>query len=134
MNVKSPPRRMSPFAEHMSFDVVERTEAGSVIECVVSQEHANTRGVVHGGVLSALLDMACGVAVAYQPSYGGRAAVTVSLTVNYLQPAMVGDRLRAVGKRTGTGRRIVACEAAIYTQTGAMVAMGVATMRIVGEP
>jgi uncharacterized protein (TIGR00369 family) len=118
----------------MGFEVVERSEDGSVIECVVSPQHANTRGVVHGGVLSALIDMACGVAVAYQPSYGGRAAVSVSMTVNYLQPAMVGDRLRAVAKRARSGRRIVACEAAIYTQTGAMVAMGIATMRVIGEP
>ncbi len=125
-------RRMSPFAEHMRFDVVERGESGSVVECVVAEEHANTRGVVHGGVLSSLIDMACGVAVAYQPSFGGRPAVTVSLTINYLQPALIGDRLRAVGKRVGSGRRVVACEAAIYSQTGAMVAMGVATMRVVG--
>jgi acyl-CoA thioesterase len=130
MDEHSPARRMSPFAELMRFDVLERSEGGSVVECLVAQEHANTRGVVHGGVLSALIDMACGVAVAYQPSFGGRAAVTVSLTVNYLQPALIGDRLRAVGKRVGSGRRIVACEAAIYSQTGAMVAMGVATMRV----
>lgn len=123
---------MSPFAEHMGFDVVERSDGGSIIECLVEAEHANTRGVVHGGVLSALIDMACGVAVAYQPSIGGRGAVTVSLTINYLQPALIGDRLRAVGKRAGNGKRIVACEAAIYDQAGSMVAMGVATMRVLG--
>jgi uncharacterized protein (TIGR00369 family) len=123
---------MSPFAEHMGFDVVERSDGGSVIECRVEAEHANTRGVVHGGVLSALIDMACGVAVAYQPSIDGRSAVTVSLTINYLQPALIGDRLRAVGKRAGSGKRIVACEAAIYDQAGTMVAMGVATMRVLG--
>src|SRR5579859_7611 len=114
MDSPSPPRRMSPFADHMRFDIVERTDGGSIVECLVAQEHANTRGVAHGGVLSALIDMACGVAVAYQPSSGGRGAVTVSLTVNYLQPALIGDRLRAVGKRVGTGKRIVACEAAVY--------------------
>ena len=123
---------MSPFAEHMGFDVVERSDGGSIIECLVEAEHANTRGVVHGGVLSALIDMACGVAVAYQPSIGGRGAVTVSLTINYLQPALIGDRLRAVGKRAGNGKRIVACEAAIDDQAGSMVAMGVATMRVLG--
>jgi uncharacterized protein (TIGR00369 family) len=123
---------MSPFAEHMGFDVVERTDGQSVVECVVTAEHTNTRGVVHGGVLSALIDMACGVAVAYQPSIGGRAAVTVSLTINYLQPALLGDRLRGVGKRAGNGKRIVACEAEIYDQAGNMVAMGVATMSVVG--
>jgi uncharacterized protein (TIGR00369 family) len=124
---------MSPFSEHMRFDLVERTDGGSVVECLAAPEHANTRGVVHGGVLSALIDMACGVAVAYQPSFGGRAAVTVSLTVNYVQPATIGDRLRAVGKRAGSGKQIVVCEAAVHNQAGVMVAMGVATMRVVGD-
>jgi acyl-coenzyme A thioesterase 13 len=132
MDPPSPSRRMSPFAEHMGFDVVERTDGQSVVECLVTAEHTNTRGVVHGGVLSALIDMACGVAVAYQPSVGGHAAVTVSLTINYLQPALLGDRLRVVGKRAGNGKRIVACEAEIYDQAGNMVAMGVATMTVVG--
>lgn len=125
-------RLLSPFSEHMRFQVVDRADGRAVVECLVGPEHANTRGVVHGGVLSALIDMVCGVAVAYQPSVEGRAAVTVSLTVNYLQPATIGDRLRAIGKRAGSGKRIVACEAAVYDQAGVMVAMGVATMRVVG--
>jgi acyl-coenzyme A thioesterase PaaI-like protein len=41
------------------------------------------------------MDTACGGAVAYQPSTGGRPALTLSLTVTYLFPAHVGDRLRA---------------------------------------
>jgi uncharacterized protein (TIGR00369 family) len=117
----------------MRFDVVEVTDGESVVECLVAPEHANTRGVVHGGVLSALMDMACGMAVAYQPSSGGRGAVTLSLTVNYVRPATIGARLRAVAKRAGSGKQIVACEAAVHDQAGVMVAMGVATMRVVAD-
>ncbi len=118
MDPQDPPSLLSPFSEHMRFDVVERTDGRAVVERPVGPEHANTRGVVHGGVLSALIDMVCGVAVSYQPSVEGRAVVTVSLTVNYLQPATIGDRLRAVGKRAGSGKRIVACEAAVHDQAG----------------
>jgi uncharacterized protein (TIGR00369 family) len=126
------PKRMSPFAEHMGFDVTERTDGGSVVECTVAPEHANTRGVAHGGIMSALVDMACGVAVAYQPAVGGKPAVTVALTVNYLHPAQIGDRLRAAGKRCGTGRRTFVAQAEITNQDGVVVAVGVATMRVVG--
>jgi uncharacterized protein (TIGR00369 family) len=125
------PLRVSNFAEHLSFDVLEREDGRSLVECVIAPKHTNTRGVAHGGVISALIDMACGVAVAYQPSIGGKAAVTVSLTVNYVLPAKLGDRLRAAGKRCGKGKRIVACEAEITNQDGEIVAVGVATMTVV---
>jgi uncharacterized protein (TIGR00369 family) len=94
----------------MRFDVVEVTDGESVVECLVAPEHANTRGVVHGGVPSARMDMACGMAVAYQPSSGGRGAVTLSLTVNYVRPATIGDRLRAIAKRAGVATMCVVAD------------------------
>ena len=94
--------------------------------------HANTRGIAHGGVMSALMDTACGGAVAYQPSAEGRPAVTVSLTVNYLHPAHVGDRLRAVAVRSGSGKRTVASQVEVTNQTGTVLAVGLATLRVVG--
>jgi uncharacterized protein (TIGR00369 family) len=126
------PPRMSPFAEHMGFDVVERTDGRAVVECLIVDAHANTRGIAHGGVLSALIDMACGAAVAYQPSVGGRGAVTLSLAVSYVHPAQIGDRVRAVGSRCGDGRRIVTCRAEATNQAGVVLATGIATLSAVG--
>jgi uncharacterized protein (TIGR00369 family) len=124
------PVRVSPFADLIGFDLVERTDGRAVVECTVVPAHANTRGIAHGGVVSALMDTAAGGAVAYQPSAEGRPAVTVSLTVNYLHPAHVGDRLRAVAKRAGTGKRIVACQVEVSSSSGALVAVGVATLQL----
>ncbi len=126
------PLRVSPFADHMGFDVVECTDGRAAVECDIVATHANTRGIAHGGVMSSLIDMACGAAVAYQPSVEGRGAVTVSLTVNYLRPAHVGDRVRVVGNRCGDGKRVVACRAEATNQAGVVLAMGVATLRVVG--
>jgi uncharacterized protein (TIGR00369 family) len=126
------PVRVSPFADLMGFDLVERTDGRAVVECTVVAAHANTRGIAHGGVMSALIDTACGGAVAYQPSAEGRPAVTVSLTVNYLHPAHVGDRLRAVGTRRGTGKRILTCAVEVNNQAGTLLAVGIATLRAVG--
>jgi len=126
------PLRVSPFADHMGFDVVECTDGRAAVECLIVAEHANTRGIAHGGVMSSLVDMACGAAVAYQPSVEGRGAVTLSLTVNYVRPAQVGDRVRVVGVRCGDGKKIVACRAEATNQSGVVLAMGVATLRVVG--
>jgi acyl-CoA thioesterase len=113
-------------------DLLERTDGRAVVECVVLPEHANTRGAAHGGVISSLIDMACGAAVAYQPSIEGKGAVTVALTVNYLHPAAQGERLRAVGMRVGTSKRIVTSRAEVTNQAGVVLAVGVATLRVVG--
>ena len=126
------PLRVSPFAEHMAFDLVECVDGHAAVECLIVAPHANTRGIAHGGVMSSLIDMACGAAVAYQPSVDGHGAVTVSLTVNYVHPAHVGDRVRVVGSRCGDGKRIVSCRAEATNQAGVVLAMGMATLRVVG--
>jgi uncharacterized protein (TIGR00369 family) len=138
------PVRVSPFADHMGFDLVERSDGRAVVECTVVAAHANTRGIAHGGVMSALMDTACGGAVAYQPSTEGRPAVTISLTVNYLHPAHVGDRLRAVAVRCGAGKesgptqrtprtpRTQVSQVQVENQSGTVLAVGLATLRVVG--
>jgi uncharacterized protein (TIGR00369 family) len=129
------PVRVSPFADLLGFDLVERTDGRAVVECTVVAAHANTRGIAHGGIMSALMDTACGGAVAYQPSSEGRPAVTVSLTVTYLHPAHVGDRLQAVAVRCGergTPQRTLASHVEVKNQVGAVLAVGLATLRLVG--
>lgn len=124
---------LSPFAQHMGFELVEWEDGRAVAECLVKAEHANTRGIAHGGVLSALMDMACGGAVGYHPSVEGRGVVTVVLNVNYVHPAEVGDRVRAVGRRRGTGKRVIACDVEVTNQKGVTLALGLVTLRVVGQ-
>jgi uncharacterized protein (TIGR00369 family) len=153
------PVRVSPFADLLGFDLVERSDGRAVVECTVVPAHANTRGIAHGGIMSALMDTACGGAVAYQPSSGGRPAVTLSLTVTYLQPAHVGDRLRAVGLRCdsqpapqarasapspaggGSGpadplnkQRTQSARVEVTNGSGVLLAVGLATMRLKALP
>jgi acyl-coenzyme A thioesterase 13 len=71
----------------------------------VEERHANSRGGVHGGVLTTLADVALG--------YGAIAAhgetvalVTASLTVNYTGAAAVGDWLEARTTLTRMGSRL----------------------------
>ncbi|MGH7434348.1 MAG: PaaI family thioesterase [Polyangiaceae bacterium] len=133
------PVRVSPFADLLGFDLVERSDGRAVVECTVVPAHANTRGIAHGGIMSALMDTACGGAVAYQPSSGGRPAVTLSLTVTYLHPAHVGERLRAVGFRcespaqpdaSARTPRTISARVEVTSGSGVLLAVGLATMRL----
>ena len=73
---------------------------------------------------------AAGAAVAYQPSIDGRPAATATMTVSFLKPARLGDRLRAVGERKSSGRRVVTCDAQITNQDGELVATALVTLAV----
>ncbi len=117
-----------PFATHMNLRFVEVVDGRAVVECVTGPHHANSRGVIHGGVISSLIDTAAGASVAYQPSVNGRAVATVSLTTNFIRAGNVGDTLRAVGRRRG-GHQIITCDVEVYNQDDDLVAFGVATLK-----
>jgi acyl-coenzyme A thioesterase 13 len=77
----------------------------------VGEHHTNSRGGVHGGVLTTLADVALG--------YGSLAAhgefltlVTASLTIDYTGTAAVGDWLEARTslKRMGSRLAFASCE------------------------
>jgi uncharacterized protein (TIGR00369 family) len=118
-----------PFADHMNLQFVEVEDGRAVVECPTRPEHANSRGVLHGGVVSSLIDTAAGAAVAYQPSVGGGQVATVALTVNFIRAGQVGDRLRATGRRRG-GKQIITCDVEVIDQHGETVAFGVATLKV----
>jgi len=73
----------------------ERIEKGRRLRGFLPEKrHANSLGIVHGGMLAAFLDSAMGTAVAHQL---GRRAVTLTLSLDYLGPARIGDWLQAEG-------------------------------------
>lgn len=100
----------SRFASLLGLRVLERSDGASRVELVVRDEHANTRGIAHGGVIASLMDTAAGAAIVFQPSIDGMGAVTVSLAASYLAPARVGDVLLASARRRSRGRRVVVCD------------------------
>ncbi len=67
--------------------------------------HGNLGGVVHGGMLMTLADMAlfniCAKAL------GGKMAVTVSMNADFIRPAPIGAFIIASGELTGAGRSLL---------------------------
>lgn len=99
----------------------------AVIGVAVTDDMRNQRGVVQGGVLAALIDVAMGTAAG-----GGnydtrkRPVVTLELKVNYLAAA-TGDRLtaRADVIRAGARTSVVRCD--IFAADGTHCATGLGT-------
>ncbi len=67
--------------------------------------HGNLGGVVHGGMLLTLADMA--LFNICRDALKGSMAVTVSLNSEFLRPAPIGDFIVASGEMTGGGRSLL---------------------------
>jgi len=97
-------RRTSPFLDLIGPVYTSTGERGILLGLRARAEHLNTRGVVHGAILAALLDVVCGRNCGARTEHPS--LVTVSLTVDYIAPARDGDWLEASATVTRVGRRL----------------------------
>jgi acyl-CoA thioesterase len=67
----------------------------------VGEEHTNGLGMVHGGALFSLADLAFAAA----SNSKGRIAVAINATISYLQAPQT-DRLTAVAEEVSSGRKL----------------------------
>lgn len=77
-------------------------------------------GIVHGGILSALLDEAM-AKLAFELGYN---AVTAMLNVRFKSPAKVKDKLMVRGEIIEANRRLVLAKATIHREDGILIAEG----------
>ncbi|GAB1257333.1 PaaI family thioesterase [Aurantivibrio plasticivorans] len=91
----------------------KRDGTGHIIGLRIAEKHCNTRGDVHGGVLSSIADTAMGYNVAFSEE-PPTSAVTASLTVDYLGRAAVGDWLEAHVNIEKKGKRLTFVTCTFY--------------------
>lgn len=107
-----------------------RVEAGEVeIALPVQAAHTQHTGALHAGVVTAIVDSACGfAALSLMPE--GRTVVSVEFKLNLLSPA-VGSEMRAIGRVLRSGRTLTVCSGEVWAVSGAartQVAVMQATM------
>jgi uncharacterized protein (TIGR00369 family) len=73
-----------------------REAEGWAYAILAEEKHTNPAGIVHGGVLTTLLDHALS-AIAWEANER-RACVTVTLDVHFLSPSRPGDFIEARGQ------------------------------------
>ena len=89
------------------------SERGVSLGIRASTAHANSRGFVHGGLISALADNAMGLSCA---RYLGDASglVTVSLTVDFVGGAEIGQWVEIRAEVVKTGKSICFASALVF--------------------
>ncbi|HQW50915.1 MAG TPA: PaaI family thioesterase [Tepidiformaceae bacterium] len=112
-------------------------ERGRVVNRVVLREdHLNYNHVVHGGVISSLIDSAAGGAVRSTRApeeIRARPHATSDLHVTYLSPASAGE-LIARARVVKAGRTAIFTEVDVETGEGKLVARGLVTFVIGAGP
>ncbi len=108
-------------------------EPGRVVNRIaIREEHLNYNDVVHGGVISSLIDSVAGGAVRTLRDEGEirqRPHATSDLHVSYLAPAR-GSELVAEARVVKMGRTAAFTEVEVRDDGGRLVAMGLVTFVI----
>lgn len=92
------------------------------------EPHCNSRGLLHGGVIAALADNAMGLSCgATLPSMQG--LVTVSLSVDYVGAAKIGQWLQIEPRVLRTGKSMGFADALVKAGDG-VIARANATFRV----
>jgi uncharacterized protein (TIGR00369 family) len=120
-------RSHPPFYEHLALDL-KRLDGGTcVIELPYASHFGNSRGEVHGGIVASVLDIALSQAVR-STLEGPTNVATISMTVNYLAPAV--GVLTCTGTVTRGGRTIAFAEGVTVDEKGTQVCRATATYRV----
>lgn len=90
----------------------------------------NNADVLHGGVVTALLDVACYLALLPELA-AGENAVTHDLTASLLRPVALGSQLQLTGTVVRRGRTVAFLRAEA-TVEGVVVAFGQVTKTVLG--
>src|SRR3989442_3934714 len=118
--------RLNPGRMHLDFDVSrDRAEA----RYTALQRHQGYDGLLHGGVVTALLDEAMGWAIFHEGIWG----VTARITVAFRQPIVVGTELVITGTVTKETHRAIEMHGEVRGPAGALLAEADATFLVMPE-
>lgn len=111
----------NPIGLGLQFQEIEETY---VTTFTPGPQHQGYDGIVHGGIVSTLLDEAM---ARYIYSKGIK-AVTARLEIRYRQPTPVGQELTIIGKITGQRGKMFEMTGCIQLADGTITAEGKATV------
>ena len=96
----------------------------------IDTPHCNARGLLHGGVISALADNALGLCCVLQMEE--LSALTVHLSVDFLAVGQKGQWLEVRAKPIKLGRTLGFSDAQVFAD-GSIIARASATFRIIAR-
>ena len=104
--------------------IVEWTDGKASLSVDLVPGHLNPLGLVHGGLYSAMLDVALAMSGSFKPAPDDLLpGLTLSLTLQYLAPLKLEDgSAMARARRTGGGKSIFFAEGMVKAPDGRLIA------------
>ena len=114
----------NPYHALIGVELVERGEGAARIRLPVTEKvRGGVAGSVHGGVISALVDIVTLSAVSRLVRADEQMAGTAELNVSFLRPSL-GDAVYATGRVLKKGRTLAVIDVDITDADGRLVAKG----------
>ena len=118
----------SPYPSHMSMKLVSLELDRATVGLEISHCHLQPYGIVHGGVISTLIDTATFWSVFMRiPEEAG--LVNIDLKLNYLQSVISGT-LTTEGYAIRSGKSISYAEARVINENNELIAHGTSTLKV----
>jgi len=105
------------FAKHNNIRVIKVEKGYAETEMIINENHINAAGVVQGGAIFTLADLAFGAA---SNSYGVL-NLSLSSTISFIRPAKSG-RLKAIAKEITKTKKISVYQIEVIDDNGNLVA------------
>jgi acyl-CoA thioesterase len=118
----------SPFAQYMGMTVEELSKGYAKIKMTVKPEFLNFENMLHGGVVSSLLDQAFGCCL----NTLDYIYVAVQLNINFMSTVPAGETLFAEGKVVHAGRSLGIAEMTVSDSNGKLIARASGTTVSIG--
>lgn len=105
----------------LKINFYENAEGETIADYTVPQEYQGYPGIVHGGIVAAMLDEVAGRAHMGDNEHP-RFMYTARLVVRYRKHVPVGRPIHLVGKAGKMHGKLATAQGAIYDETGALLA------------
>ena len=122
--------RKSPATEPWEPLYSRLRDGGTDLLFEVRPPHCNGRGMLHGGVLSALCDNAMGLSLGHVLGHKAPQIVTVSLTVDFVSSAKPGDIVTIAPRVLRAASGVSFCDALVTHGESEIVARASASFRV----
>jgi uncharacterized protein (TIGR00369 family) len=122
----------NPVSSWLDGTLISASMGSITVEFEVREDQCNHAGILHGGIISTMLDEIMGmtlITVEIQHLY-----VTINLTVDFLYGAKPGEKIKVVSEVFRVGKKIANVEAKMYNAEGKILAKGTSNLAATSIP
>ena len=133
--MSDPIRKKGGFGDLVGYELTRWETDRAEVALTLDPHHMNRSGFMHGGVLTTLIDTACGYAGTFTPPGATpRRAFTLSLDAQFVSAAREDERLTAHAARSGGGLTIFFSTCRVLGEDGRLVGQGSGTFKYITKP